>query len=242
MELSAILRVLTVSETVNSEKAMEGRNLTVNLTAAIKPYNGFMPRLASGAKSKIDELPEAERSKVINALLAGKSLREVAKLSGISHVQVAAYKRTVMAPAMRTAMQLQSIQQDKKPNNKPNSELANLTREVIKASPFRERLEKLWQRTDNAIERAENAVRVVKDKDGNIVDIAEDLSALAPLLNQAHKNVAILGKATGELVEAAPVNVAIQIVMPATPQQPEADVIDVEAEAPTYTLSLEKPR
>ena len=97
----------------------------------------------------------------------------------------------------------------------------------------------MWVRTDRALDKAEKAVRVVKDSQGNVVDIAEDLGAIAPLLNQAHKNVALLGKATGELIEAPQIQVGVQVVMPAAPAATPATI---EREAPTYTIALQKPR
>jgi len=201
-----------------------------------------MGRLAAGAKSRIEELPEVTRRKVISALLEGKSLRKVAEIAGISHTQVALYKNTIFAETLREAEQLQSIQQLAKPDSvrfDSVSDTTKLTENLIKTSPFRERLEKLWVRTDRALDKAEKAVRVVKDSQGNVVDIAEDLGAIAPLLNQAHKNVALLGKATGELIEAPQIQVGVQVVMPAAPAATPATI---EREAPTYTIALQKPR
>jgi hypothetical protein len=84
----------------------------------------------------------------------------------------------------------------------------------VTASPFRDRLEQLWGRTDRALTQAE------QDK---------ELSVIAPLLNQAHKNVELLGRVTGELEVASPM-IAIQIVCPVTDQRPStaaAQIVDI---------------
>jgi hypothetical protein len=65
-------------------------------------------------------------------------------------------------------------------------------------SLFRQRLEKLHARVDKALERAEVAVRVV-NQGGRLVAAGADLAPLAPLLSVAHKNLEMLGWATGEL-------------------------------------------
>jgi hypothetical protein len=83
----------------------------------------------------------------------------------------------------------------------------------------------LWGRTDRALDRAEGAVRVVTDREtGELVAVGPDVAAIAPILNQAHRNIEMLGKVTGELEAAAAVQVAIQIVVPAGQQQPAVNI------------------
>jgi hypothetical protein len=84
-------------------------------------------------------------------------------------------------------------------------------------SLFRQRLERLHNRVDKALDRAEDAVRVATDKEGRLVAVGSDLSPLASLLSQAHKNLEILGRATGELEPQMSQGISIQIVCPAAP-------------------------
>jgi hypothetical protein len=198
-----------------------------------------MGRLAGKAHSRIEQLPEVERQKVVDALIEGRSLREVAKLAGISHVQVMRYKKDILVPAIRAAQKVQALQSLDSPN-KPTSEIfaeqANLTKHVVESSLFRERLEKLWRRTEKALDRAETAVRLVKDSTGADVVAGPDVAAIAPILNQAHKNVHMLGLATGEIEASAAVDVGIQIVMPNTPSAESADM----PEGPVFNIALPK--
>lgn len=156
-------------------------------------------------RSFIDELPEVQRRQVVDAILAGKSTRKVAKLAGCSHTVIQDYKRKAVLPALRTAQQVQSFQPLPPTNVEAITQTARLTKDIIQASPFRERLEKLWDRTEKALNTAETS---------------KDLGVMAPLLNQAHKNVHMLGVATGEIEQVAAANVAIQIVMPQAPAAP----------------------
>jgi hypothetical protein len=57
-------------------------------------------------------------------------------------------------------------------------------------------------------------VKVVPDEDGNLCAVGKDLSVMAPLLAQAHKNLEILGRATGELEPQGGQSLAIQIICP----------------------------
>lgn len=69
-------------------------------------------------------------------------------------------------------------------------------------SIFRQRLEKLYGRVERTLDKAEEA---------------NELGVVAPLLNQAHKNVELLGKATGELADATAPQVSIQVICPSAP-------------------------
>ena len=103
-------------------------------------------------------------------------------------------------------------------------------------SMFRERLEKLWQRADRTLDKAEAAVRVGEDQEGNAVFGARDITPIAPLLNAAHKSLELLGRATGELEPEGRQSIAIQIICPQAPNPGamprvsyvSADAIDAE--------------
>jgi hypothetical protein len=91
-----------------------------------------------------------------------------------------------------------------------------------------ERHQQIWDKTWAAVERAENAVRVVRDKKtGELLPVGEDVTAIAPLLNQAHRNIEILGAVTGEIKNGgnSGPSVAIQIVCPAA-GEPGANLAD----------------
>jgi hypothetical protein len=70
------------------------------------------------------------------------------------------------------------------------------------ASMFRQRLEDAYQRIERLLERAEKS---------------PDITAAAPLLNQAHRNIELLGRTTGELDPQERAGIAIQIICPSTP-------------------------
>ena len=93
-------------------------------------------------RSVIDNLPEAKRQQIIDALLAGESLRKVAGRLGISHVQVGAYKRKVIVPAVRTAQKLQALQPVADNAVSQTVSTVSLTRATIAAAPFVDRINK----------------------------------------------------------------------------------------------------
>ena len=102
--------------------------------------------------------------------------------------------------------------------------IATATERDLTVSPFRTRLESLWNRAENSLERAERAVRVVKDSDGQECVVGEDLRPIAPILAQAHKNLEMLGNATGELSAGSGPAIAVQIVMPSGTGAPAGDL------------------
>jgi|SRR5581483_5628499 len=183
----------------------------------------------------INELPESTRSKVLDALLAGASLRECAKIGGVSHEAVKTYKQNVFLPAVHKARQIQALQGLPTSDTQKAIEHISLTRDVIQTSPLRDRLQFLWSESEDAVKRAKRAVRVVKDPaSGELVPVGPDVAAIAPVLNQAHKNCELLGRVTGELESAPSANIAVQIVMPGAPQNPPA------AELPYIDVSVKK--
>jgi hypothetical protein len=164
--------------------------------------------LPKTSRLAIDNLPEAQRKKVISALLSGVPLRTVATLAGISHVQVARYKKKVLLPAIKKADEIQSFQSLSNDTTLALTQRAKLTQEVIACSPFRSQLASLKERTERALDKVER-----DDK---------RLALMAPLIAQGHKNVELLGRATGELEQAAGPQIAVQIVIPASQGLPDA--------------------
>ena len=165
----------------------------------------------------IDRLPEVERKKVLDSILAGETLSSIAARLGITRQAMSSYKNRVVVPAMKTAAEITDVRRRNRQDNSEDnvsretyqppkqhaidiiSENKALTREIVKASPLMERHGFLWEKTQQGIKDAASAVRVTYDEQGNEVSMAQDLSALAPLLNQGHKSIELLGRLTGEL-------------------------------------------
>ena len=169
----------------------------------------------------VDKLPETKRQQVINAIIEGKSLREVAVLAGVAHTAIARYKRRVVIPAIRQSQKIAAFEQVTGSVAEQTQAVAKNTRDIIASSPFRARIEYLWGIADRSLTKAEDAAkRYAPDKDGEMRAIGSDLTPIAPLLAQAHKNVELLGRATGELEQAAGPQIAVQIVIPASQGPP----------------------
>lgn len=94
-------------------------------------------------------------------------------------------KKRALTPLSRDPKAIQTVQQS--------------IQDAPALSIFRQRLETLHGRIDRGLDRAE---------------AEKDISPLAPLLNQAHKNLEMLGRATGELEQSTGTGVSIQIVCP----------------------------
>ncbi len=104
---------------------------------------------------------------------------------------------------------------------------------------FLDRLEHLWNECADGVAKAKDGARVVRDLEGNLRYVGRDLSALAPLLGQAHRNLELLGTATGRLNQVAgPSTVHLSVIMPRVevasgPNQVEpGQIIDVEKQIP----------
>jgi hypothetical protein len=162
----------------------------------------------------IDALPPSLRDEIIGDILAGKSMSLIGNRIGLTKQAVAAYRTRTLIPALAKANSLLPPPKTTKKKALAAHEKAvtNTTKQIVAASPFRERLETLWKRTDRAMNRSEKN---------------DDLQ-LPALLNQAHKNLELLGRVTGEL-EPQSASVAIQIVIPAmpAPTMPEPETIDI---------------
>ena len=164
------------------------------------------------SQAAIDKLPETQRQLVLNAMLEGQPARKVAAIAGISRQAVCLYKKNRFLPSLRASMQAASNHQVTNTdgiNNEPTIQrTVELTRGVISSSPFRAQLASLKERTERALDKVER-----DDK---------RLALMAPLIAQGHKNVELLGRATGELEQAAGPQIAVQIVIPASQGVPDA--------------------
>ena len=176
------------------------------------------------SKSKIDNLPEIQRQRVFNALMDGKGLREIGRLAGVSAMAVARYKSNVFRPALKQAQQIQALKGFTGDIPTDTKAVATVTRDIVRSSPFRDQLASLKDRTERLLDRAESGIRARDDGKPNTADAA----ACAPLIAQAHKNVELLGRATGELEQAAGPQIAVQIVIPASQGVPDASAPAVD--------------
>jgi hypothetical protein len=93
--------------------------------------------------SVIDKLPEADRKKVIDALLAQKPLRDIAKAAGCSHTAVQNYRDRVLRPALETARKVNAITAVANSPIDAESNAQQLTRARLATDPFVERVEYL---------------------------------------------------------------------------------------------------
>lgn len=179
-----------------------------------------------------------QRSLIDEAFLANETLRAIqAKITPkVSVMALQRYRTQIILPAVNNAAMVAKLCKSKTLDSKPA--IANLTKDVaeklLQASPFRQRLESLWVRTEKAVTRAETAVRTITDREtGELCAAGPDVAAIAPLLNQAHKNLELLGQVTGELVprSAAPADLTVQlmVMIPRATVQEVGPVIDVKA-------------
>lgn len=170
-----------------------------------------------------------EKQKIIDQLLAGRSVRAVARSVSptLDFNAIQRYKLNIIKPAIERATAGERILMGEGHRKEavvaiqPDSPAIQEARQSIQDAPvlsvFRQRLEKLHGRIDRTLDKAEAAVRISRDSEGNEVFAGPDLAVMAPLLNVAHKNVEILGRATGELEPTGGSGVSIQIVCPTAP-------------------------
>jgi transcriptional regulator with XRE-family HTH domain len=106
------------------------------------------------SQSTIDNLPEAERISVLDDLLNGVSGADIARRLGISRQAVSSYRQRVVKPALQTARKIrqvappqrleqckESVQSARSSNIDETAEAIALTRDIVRSSPFRDRLE-----------------------------------------------------------------------------------------------------
>ena len=107
------------------------------------------------------------RDGIDRALLDGESFRHIASQNGTSTGALQRHKADHLRPSLVKAYQ---------------------AKENARAEGFRERLETTWEAIQGAMDKAQRAVRI--HDDGTVED--RSLSALPPLLNQAHRNLELL--------------------------------------------------
>lgn len=148
----------------------------------------------------IDRHPS--RKKIIDAMLSGVSDRKVAKMAGVSHVAVNAYRREVLQPQLETAAKAHKFSKlAEKIGTEPQDagQVAALTQELVKSNPFLERAELLWNECVDGVRSAKDAVKVHRRSDGKVIFDGRDFAAFAAMLNQAHRNLELFGRGAGFL-------------------------------------------
>lgn len=200
-----------------------------------------MPSVIS--RLSIDSHPQ--KAIIIRRIIDGLSIRQVIAglVPPVSEMTVHRYKSKVIKPILAQHGHRESLSIKEKDDFVPPVPLAGDGKLVERAtseavnrpvlSIFRQRLENLNRIIDRTITKAESSVRIATDKDGNQVVVGADIGVLAPLLNQAHKNVEMLGRATGELEPTGGGSVSIQILCPAAgtsvDQMPRITFADADA-------------
>ena len=178
--------------------------------------------------STVDRLPESERTKILDAILAGETLSSLAVRLGISRQAMSSYKNRVIGPAMKTAAELADHRRRKRQTDTNTDNVSRetsqdqkqhavdiiaenkvLTREIVKSSPVRERLESVWSKTTTMLDSA-------------------DVDNGAPWANAATKQVELLARLTGELQDKSGPSLTLNIVCPAT-EAKRIDYSDSEA-------------
>ena len=170
-----------------------------------------------------------QKQKIIDGILSGMTTRAISSfvVPPIPHSAVQRYKVSVIKPMLERASVSERILNSVPGLKDKPMDLSNAPPEVqavqqaIQDAPvlslFRKRHEKVWGVVERTMAKAEAAVRVQRDEDGNEVFAGPDLGVMAPILNQAHKSIEILGRATGELEPQGGQGVSIQIICPAAP-------------------------
>jgi hypothetical protein len=170
----------------------------------------------------IDKHPQ--RQQIFDSILAGRSVREICALvtPPVSFMTIQRYKTKIVKPLIENAENNPKLKKALGSyENLPvplvsDTQVLQAVRERAEAAPAvticRARMAKVGQRLDRALDRAEAAVKVIKDTDGKDVVVGQDLAPLAPLINQEHKHIELWGKLTGELQPDNQQQINIQVI------------------------------
>ena len=183
-----------------------------------------------------------QRERIDAMILGGLSLRKIAEAVSppVSRAALHRYKtaetagrrrettETVTAKAISIS-DLQTGQQPRQGDTIPP-----------KPSTLRALVDRLADRQERALDRAEAAVRVV-EKDGQLLPVGEDLKVLAPMFRERLNCIRTLGELTGELNQAAALSPNITINIVASTAAPAASQpYDLELEA-TEEIATNEP-
>ena len=165
------------------------------------------------SRSVIDKLPEAQRQRVVNALLAGASLRKAASLAGVSHTQVGEYKKKVLAPALQVAEKVNALRVVADSQDLTTVSPETLPRAVISAAPLVSRIAEHQKAADTLLASAVGK----QDARGAAAVISADL-----------KGLELQARLTGLLDSGTHVHVNQLAVIMSPKDEPE--VIEIQAE------------
>jgi hypothetical protein len=194
--------------------------------------------------SKLDGHPQQDQ--VDRWLLAGKTVRWVAAQTDppVSFGSIQRYKKNLLGPALRrVASKLSGLGTIPVTTvdggqivERPLREVTQEARLDGRVGPFWERHQAVWGKTWQAVLDSETAMKVHKTADGKVVFDGRDFAALNMSLNQAHKSLELLGRATAlfdDQVSTVTQN-TIVLVLPQAPAEanagPAAMVLDVTGE------------
>lgn len=205
-----------------------------------------------GSAYSVDIHPQKDA--IVKRFMAGHSLRAVGEglIPPISQMALHRYKVNVIKPILRRAEATERIvlgEPEVKQALIPLTDspsAVKLATQAIKDAPvvsiWREKVNALIGRTERTLDKAEAAVRMQRDEDGNEVFAAPDLAVMAPLINAGWKGLEILGRATGELEPQGGTGISIQIVLPRSSGgagQPDAEPRISYASADTIEIEPE---
>lgn len=183
-------------------------------------------------RSIVDSHPQ--KAKIIEMILAGDSVMKIGRAVDppLNAMMIQRYRKNVVQPLVARADRTQRILRpdlSSVPAVGPPAAIEAAKQAIVDEpilSVFRQRLEKLHDRVDRSLDRAE----------------ASDLSLVAPLLSAAHKNVEMLGRATGELEQSQGAGFSIQIICPSAPSADSMPRISYGPQMPGRVIEARKPR
>jgi len=109
---------------------------------------------------RIDKLKN--REEIVDAILAGRTDREISKLAGVSHVAVGNYRREIIRPRLSAAAKVNremEIANESVGLAAPAPDYVELTRQAVGADLFVHRITKRYQLIERQIDRCGHNVR-----------------------------------------------------------------------------------
>lgn len=132
----------------------------------------------------IDNLPGDVRKQIVNDLMAGVSFRKVSLVAGVTPQAIGKYYRKYIKPAMVAAVKAKQFQSDTVTTREQVIETGRLARDIVRASPVRERVDYIWDLATETMRKASES---------------NNIAGMVELIDKAHDNIKLLGTLTGEL-------------------------------------------
>jgi len=180
--------------------------------------------MSTGQTFAVENHPQ--KAQIIKKFMEGLPLRAVAKdlVPPVSAMALQRYKTRVIIPILTRTARLPANPKREGVTKPPKTDEEELQGVLVTAAEAKERgappaesivrqgVDRLRARLERHADKCETAVRVVKDEEGNDVVVGADLTVLAPIANQLHKNLEMLGKLTGELQPDNQQQINIQVI------------------------------